>query len=61
MKVGKEEIMGMLAAMEYYFAKRDIQAEYRLWESWYEHIASEISRVPGVKTRVLPAKGASRQ
>ncbi|MEO7650589.1 MAG: aminotransferase class V-fold PLP-dependent enzyme [Bryobacteraceae bacterium] len=59
MKVGKEEIMGMLAAMEYYFAKRDIQAEYRLWESWYAHIAAEITRVPGVKAKVFPAKGAS--
>lgn len=59
MKVGKEEIMGMLAAMEYYFAKRDIQAEYRLWESWYAHIASEITRVPGVKTKLIPPKGAS--
>jgi L-seryl-tRNA(Ser) seleniumtransferase len=59
MKAGKEEIMGMVAAMDLYFHKRDIPAEYRLWESWFAHITAEITRVPGVKTRVLPAAGAS--
>jgi L-seryl-tRNA(Ser) seleniumtransferase len=59
MKAGKEEVMGMVAAMDLYFHKRDIPAEYRLWESWFAHITAEISRVPGVKTRVLPAAGAS--
>src|SRR6266852_5859181 len=59
MKTGTEEIMGMLPAMDMYFHKRDIPAEYRLWESWYAHISSEITRVPGVKTRTIPAAGAS--
>jgi seryl-tRNA(Sec) selenium transferase len=59
MKAGKEEIMGMVAAMDLYFHKRDIAAEYRLWESWFAHITTEISRVRGVKTRVIPAAGAS--
>jgi D-glucosaminate-6-phosphate ammonia-lyase len=59
MKTGKEEIMGMLTAMDLYFHKRDIAAEYKLWESWFAHITAEITRVPGVKTRVMPAAGAS--
>ncbi len=59
MKVGKEEIMGMLTAMDIYFHKRDIPAEYRQWESWFAHITAEITRVAGVSTRVLPAAGAS--
>jgi hypothetical protein len=49
----------MLTAMDIYFHKRDIAAEYRQWESWYAHITSEITRVPGVSTRVIPAAGAS--
>src|SRR5260221_2092944 len=59
MKAGKEEIVGMLTALDVYFHKRDIPAEYRQWESWYAHITAEISRVPGVRTRVIPAAGAS--
>jgi D-glucosaminate-6-phosphate ammonia-lyase len=59
MKAGKEEIIGMVTAMDVYFHKRDIAAEYRQWKSWYAHITSEITRVEGVKTRVLPAAGAS--
>src|SRR5260370_9438328 len=59
MKAGKEEIIGMVAAMDLYFHKRDIAAEYRLWESWFAHITAEITRVRGVKTRVIPAAGAS--
>jgi L-seryl-tRNA(Ser) seleniumtransferase len=49
----------MLTALDVYFHKRDIAAEYRQWESWYAHINAEITRVPGVKTRVIPAAGAS--
>jgi L-seryl-tRNA(Ser) seleniumtransferase len=59
MKAGKEEIMGMVAALDLYFHKRDIAAEYRLWESWFAHITAEITHLPGVRTRVLPAAGAS--
>ena len=59
MKTGKEEIIGMLTALDVYFHKRDIAAEYRQWESWYAHINAEITRVPGVKTRVMPAAGPS--
>jgi len=59
MKVGKEEIMGMLAAIEYWRGKRDIQAEYREWESWYAFISERISAISGVRTAVLPPAGAS--
>ncbi len=33
LKVGKEEIMGMLAAVEMW-VKRDHKAEWAMWESW---------------------------
>ncbi len=50
-KVGKEEIMGMLAAVEMW-VKRDHKAEWAQWESWLEHIATSVKRVNGVTTRV---------
>lgn len=47
MKVGKEEIMGMLAAVEMW-TKRDHAAEWREWESWLDQISSQAMKVPGV-------------
>lgn len=52
MKVGKEEIMGMLAAVEAW-VKRDHKAEWEQWESWLEHIAERVRKVAGVQTEVL--------
>ncbi|MBI1896753.1 MAG: aminotransferase class V-fold PLP-dependent enzyme [Acidobacteria bacterium] len=60
LKVGKEEIMGMLAAVETW-VKRDHDAEYRAWESWIGHIAERASQVPGVTTRVRPPRGLSNR
>lgn len=50
-KVGKEEIMGMLAAVEMW-VKRDHKAEWKQWESWLDHIATSVKRVNGVTTKV---------
>jgi L-seryl-tRNA(Ser) seleniumtransferase len=50
MKVGKEEIMGMLAAVEMW-VKRDHAAEWREWESWLDHISGEAMKVPGITKR----------
>ncbi|HKW99842.1 MAG TPA: aminotransferase class V-fold PLP-dependent enzyme [Bryobacteraceae bacterium] len=57
MKVGKEEISGMLAAVEAWALKRDLQSEYRTWTSWMTSISEEITRVPGVTTKMLPPAG----
>ncbi len=54
LKVGKEEIMGMLAAVEMW-VKRDHQAEWRQWETWLDHIATSVKRVNGVTTQVAEA------
>lgn len=51
MKVGKEEIMGMLAAVEMW-VKRDHQAEWNQWLAWMEHIAKRVSAVTGVTATV---------
>jgi D-glucosaminate-6-phosphate ammonia-lyase len=53
MKVGKEEIMGLLAAVEMWVKHRDHKAEWNQWESWLQRISSEITQVPGVKSEVV--------
>jgi L-seryl-tRNA(Ser) seleniumtransferase len=58
MKVGKEEIMGMLAAVEAW-VKRNHKAEWKEWEGWLETISSSVKRVSGVTTEVLQPSGLS--
>jgi seryl-tRNA(Sec) selenium transferase len=60
LKVGKEEIMGMLAAVEAW-TKRDYDAEMKLWESWLDGIATNVKRVSGVTTRIEPPEGLSNK
>ncbi|MEP7361775.1 MAG: aminotransferase class V-fold PLP-dependent enzyme [Acidobacteriota bacterium] len=58
MKVSKEEIVGMVVAVETFINKRDLKGEFREWESWYAHITDQITKVAGVKTEVRgPVKG----
>lgn len=54
MKVGKEEVMGMLAAVEAW-VKRDHAAEQKQWQSWSEYIAARVSQVAGIKTEIQNA------
>ena len=51
LKVGKEEIMGMLAAVETW-VKRDYPAEMKVWESWLADINKTVTSVPGVTAEV---------
>jgi L-seryl-tRNA(Ser) seleniumtransferase len=51
LKVGKEEIMGMLAAVEMW-VKRDHKAEWAQWEAWLDHIATAVKRVDGVTAAI---------
>jgi L-seryl-tRNA(Ser) seleniumtransferase len=41
----------MLTAVEMW-VKRDHKAEWATWESWLDHIATSVKRVPGVTTAV---------
>jgi D-glucosaminate-6-phosphate ammonia-lyase len=59
MKVSKEEIVGMVTAIELFHSTRDLKAEYRVWESWYKLIADEMAKIPGVTTKPIPPAGAS--
>jgi len=51
MKVGKEEMIGMLAAVEAW-VKRDHKAELATWIGWLNHIAGRVSRIEGIKTGI---------
>ena len=46
-KVGKEEAIGMLMAVEMWF-KRDHDAEWKQWQAWLDHIARRVSAIDGV-------------
>jgi D-glucosaminate-6-phosphate ammonia-lyase len=61
MKVGKEEIMGMLAAAEMW-VKRDHKAEWRQWEAWLDYISERVKKIDGVTTQVRqPNEGLSNR
>jgi len=58
MKVGKEEIVGMVVAVESFLQKRDLKAEFKEWEGWFNHISSKITAIPGVKAQIRgPQRG----
>jgi uncharacterized pyridoxal phosphate-dependent enzyme len=59
MKVSKEEIVGMVTAIESFTSTRDLAAEYRMWEGWYKQISDEITKIDGVTTRQIGPAGAS--
>ncbi len=57
MKVGKEEIMGLVAAVEVYVG-RDHQADQRLWRSFMASIAKDLKSIRGVKSEIyIPGPG----
>src|SRR5579863_6308874 len=57
MKVGKEEIMGCLAAVEAWM-KTDLKALYRQWNDRAVRIQKLAESVPGVKTEIhVPTDG----
>jgi uncharacterized pyridoxal phosphate-dependent enzyme len=51
MKVGKEEIMGVLAAIEYW-SKADLGALNKMWQGRVERVAKLVETVPGVTTSI---------
>lgn len=50
-KVGREETLGMLAAIETW-VKRDHAREWKTWLSWLDTIAKRVSSVEGITTTV---------
>jgi L-seryl-tRNA(Ser) seleniumtransferase len=59
LKVGKEEIVGILAAVEYW-SHADLGALNKEWKSRVERIAKLVQTVPGVTTSIeIPEGGNS--
>lgn len=52
MKVGKEEIMGLLAAVEMWINGRDHDAEWKEWEGWISTISDRVTSISTVTTEV---------
>lgn len=59
-KVGKEEMLGMLAAVEAW-TTRDHEAEWATWLSWIDEIAKKVEKIEGVTTEVEQPTGLSNR
>jgi uncharacterized pyridoxal phosphate-dependent enzyme len=60
LKVGKEDAIGMLMAVEMW-VKRDHDAEWKRWTGWLDHIKQQVSTVAGVTTTVNQPNGLSNR
>ena len=59
-KVGKEEIMGLLAAVELWI-ERDHEAEWKVWLSRLDIISNEVKSLPGIETEIINPSGLSNR
>ena len=59
MKVSKEDVIGVLAALEVWFERRDPAAELRRWNDDLAIIADRLD-LPGVSTEVIAPQGVVR-
>jgi len=57
-KVGREEIIGMLTAVEMWW-KRDHAAEKKKWENRLNFIAAKLNKIQGVLTEIKQPSGRS--
>ena len=51
-KVGKEEAMSLLAAVEAFLLGRDHDAEWTMWEGYLETVRQAVADVPTVRTEI---------
>src|SRR5438132_12178214 len=58
MKVSKEDIIGVLTALEYWFEERDQAAERQKWYDDLAVIAESVGRMPGAHGEVIEPEGA---
>jgi uncharacterized pyridoxal phosphate-dependent enzyme len=59
-KVGKEEHIGMLAAVEAW-VKRNHSEEEKTWISWMEYISKKVTSISGVTTKVTEPQGVDNR
>ena len=60
MKVSKEDIVGVIAALEYWFGERDPAAERRNWDADLAVIADRLARLDGVGSEIAEPYGVDR-
>ena len=60
MKVSKEDVIGVITALEYWMQERDIKAEQRRWHADLQEIARRVAEVPGASSEVIEPKGVVR-
>jgi uncharacterized pyridoxal phosphate-dependent enzyme len=60
MKVSKEDVIGVLTAVEYWLEERDEAAELRHWHDDLQVIARHVASVPGVSSEVIAPSGVVR-
>jgi len=59
-KVGKEEMLGMLAAVEAW-TTRDHDAEWNTWLSWLDEISTKLLKVKGITAEVTQPTGLNNR
>ncbi len=59
-KVGREETLGMLAAVEAWVTN-DHAADWKTWLGWLDTVAKRVSTIPGVTTAVREPSGLSNR
>ena len=57
MKVSKEDVIGVLTALEYWFEERDQAAERQKWYDDLTAIAERVGRMPGALGEVIEPEG----
>ena len=60
MKVSKEDVIGVLVAVEYWLNERDEAAELRHWHEDLQEIARRVATVPGTSSEVIEPAGVVR-
>ena len=60
MKVSKEDVIGCLTAVEYWFETRDAAAELRRWRADLQTIRERLARVSDATTEVIEPAGVER-
>ncbi len=57
MKVSKEDVIGVLTAVEYWLNERDEATDLRRWHQDLQEIARRVASVPGASSEVIEPKG----
>src|SRR4051812_35923551 len=60
MKVSKEDIVGVVAALEYWFGERDEAAERRKWDADLAAIAERLGALDGIRGEIIEPTGVDK-